>query len=84
MLSGRFLGNTNKASRNKNIIDHRRVQAIPNQMFYILVAHLKADSVIIGQTVAEEAQIQQWVQFADCSVGPYLGAWIYPILGYSP
>jgi len=53
-------------------------------MFYILVAHLKADSVIIGQTVAEEAQIQQWVQFADCSVGPYLGAWIYPILGYSP
>ncbi|GJJ76210.1 elongation factor 1-gamma [Entomortierella parvispora] len=48
------------------------------------LAHLKADSVIIGKTVAEEAQIQQWVQFADCSVGPYLGAWIYPILGYVP
>ncbi|KAG0379723.1 Elongation factor 1-gamma [Mortierella sp. AD032] len=48
------------------------------------LAHLKADSTLIGRSNAEEAHIQQWVQFVDCSLTSALSAWIYPILGYSP
>ncbi|KAG0308921.1 Elongation factor 1-gamma [Linnemannia gamsii] len=48
------------------------------------LAHLKADSSLIGRSNAEEAHIQQWVQFVDCSLTTALSAWIYPILGYSP
>ncbi|KAK5823141.1 hypothetical protein F5H01DRAFT_333675 [Linnemannia elongata] len=48
------------------------------------LAHLKADSTLIGRSNAEEAHIQQWVQFVDCSLSGALSAWIFPILGYAP
>ncbi|KAG0048681.1 Elongation factor 1-gamma 1 [Gryganskiella cystojenkinii] len=48
------------------------------------LAHLKTNSPINGKNLVEEAHIQQWIQFADVSIGPYLGAWVFPILGYTP
>ncbi|KAG9063872.1 Elongation factor 1-gamma 1 [Linnemannia hyalina] len=48
------------------------------------LAHLKADSTLVGRSNAEEALIQQWIQFVDCSLAVAISAWIYPILGYIP
>ncbi|KAF8932007.1 hypothetical protein EDD21DRAFT_388048 [Dissophora ornata] len=48
------------------------------------LAHLKGDSTLIGRSNSEEAHIQQWVQFVDCSVVTSLGNWLYPMLGYIP
>lgn len=53
-------------------------------MYKQTVAHLKADSTLVGRSNAEEAHIQQWVQFVDCSLSVALSAWVYPILGYVP
>ncbi|KAG0201324.1 Elongation factor 1-gamma [Mortierella sp. GBA30] len=46
------------------------------------LAHYKEGSSLVGRTKAEEAIIQQWVQFVDCSVWPPLGQWIFPL--YAP
>ncbi|KAF9962286.1 hypothetical protein BGZ72_008421 [Mortierella alpina] len=48
------------------------------------LAHLKDDSTLIGRSKAEEAHIQQWVQFVDCSIVPAFSTWLYPIWGYAP
>jgi len=39
---------------------------------------------LIGRSVSEEAHIQQWIQFVDCSIIPALNAWLYPIWGFVP
>ncbi|KAF9952855.1 Elongation factor 1-gamma [Modicella reniformis] len=46
------------------------------------LAHMKSDSTLIGRSNVEEAHIQQWVQFVDCSITPALMAWLYPIWGF--
>ncbi|KAF9422049.1 hypothetical protein BGZ94_008684 [Podila epigama] len=48
------------------------------------LAHYKEGSALVGKSKAEEAHIQQWIQFVDCSAGQSLGAWVFPLLGYSP
>ncbi|KAG0022822.1 hypothetical protein BGZ81_008373 [Podila clonocystis] len=48
------------------------------------LAHYKEGSALVGKSKAEEAHIQQWIQFIDCSVGQSLGAWVFPLLGYAP
>ncbi|KAF9113092.1 Elongation factor 1-gamma [Mortierella sp. AM989] len=47
------------------------------------LAHLKSDSTLIGRSNSEEALIQQWVQFVDCSIIPVISSWLYPILGFT-
>ncbi|KAF9437192.1 Elongation factor 1-gamma [Entomortierella beljakovae] len=47
------------------------------------LAHLKSDSTLIGRSNSEEAYIQQWIQFVDCSVSPVINSWLFPIWGYS-
>ncbi|KAG0359444.1 hypothetical protein BC939DRAFT_439283 [Gamsiella multidivaricata] len=48
------------------------------------LAHLKSDSTLVGRSNSEEAHIQQWVQFVDCQVVPFLSSWLYPIWGFVP
>ncbi|KAG0042230.1 Elongation factor 1-gamma 1, partial [Gryganskiella cystojenkinii] len=44
------------------------------------LAHYKDNSTLIGKNKAEEAHIQQWIQFVDCSVSPALGQWVFPLM----
>ncbi|KAF9217840.1 Elongation factor 1-gamma [Podila verticillata] len=44
------------------------------------LAHYKAGSTLVGKTKAEEAYIQQWVQFVDLGITPHLSAWILPLI----
>ncbi|KAG0257776.1 Elongation factor 1-gamma [Mortierella polycephala] len=44
------------------------------------LAHYKADSTLIGRNKAEEAYIQQWIQFIDLSISPPLSQWVYPLI----
>ncbi|KAG0343844.1 Elongation factor 1-gamma 1 [Podila humilis] len=48
------------------------------------LAHYKEGSSLVGKSKAEEAHIQQWIQFVDCSAGQSLANWVYPMLGYIP
>ncbi|GJJ69854.1 elongation factor 1-gamma [Entomortierella parvispora] len=48
------------------------------------LAHLKEKSTLVGRSTSEEAHIQQWIQFVDCSIVPALSAWLFPIWGFSP
>ncbi|KAF9184834.1 hypothetical protein BGZ51_003099 [Haplosporangium sp. Z 767] len=48
------------------------------------LAHLKEGSTLVGRSNSEEAHIQQWIQFVDCSIVPALSTWMYPILGFIP
>ncbi|KAG0314754.1 Elongation factor 1-gamma 1 [Dissophora globulifera] len=47
------------------------------------LAHAKADSTLIGRSNAEEAHIQQWIQFVDIGVNPSLLGWLMPIWGFA-
>ncbi|KAG0034336.1 Elongation factor 1-gamma [Podila clonocystis] len=46
------------------------------------VAHYKAGSTLVGKTKAEEAHIQQWIQFVDLGITPHLSTWVFPLLGW--
>lgn len=46
------------------------------------VAHYKAGSPLVGKTKAEEAHIQQWIQFVDLGITPHLSAWVFPLMGW--
>jgi len=38
---------------------------------------------LYGSTAAETAQIDQWLEFSNSQLQPYLGAINYPIFGYA-
>ncbi|KAI1302837.1 hypothetical protein EDD11_005483 [Mortierella claussenii] len=44
------------------------------------LAHYKEGSTLVGRSNAEEAHIQQWIQFIDNSIAPALGQWVFPLL----
>ncbi|KAG0082509.1 hypothetical protein BGZ93_006643 [Podila epicladia] len=48
------------------------------------VAHYKPGSTLVGKTKAEEAHIQQWIQFVDLGITPHLSTWVFPLLGWTP
>ncbi|KAF9427180.1 hypothetical protein BGZ94_005353 [Podila epigama] len=47
-------------------------------------AHLKEDSPLVGKTKLEEAYIQQWIQYVDYGLMPYLQEWVLPHIGIVP
>ncbi|KAG0295459.1 Elongation factor 1-gamma 1, partial [Dissophora globulifera] len=44
------------------------------------VAHYKDGSSLVGRSKAEEAHIQQWIQFVDISIAPFLNQWVIPLI----
>ncbi|KAF9358817.1 Elongation factor 1-gamma [Mortierella sp. AD094] len=44
------------------------------------LAYYKESSSLIGRSLAENALIQQWIQFIDLSVAPSLGQWVFPLI----
>ncbi|KAF9994095.1 Elongation factor 1-gamma [Entomortierella chlamydospora] len=44
------------------------------------LAYYKESSPLIGRSNAENAHIQQWIQFVDLSIAPSLGQWIFPLI----
>lgn len=49
--------------------------------YYIAAA--KPESKLLGTDLYENAQVQQWLAFADNEVYAVYAAWLYPILGYA-
>ena len=49
----------------------------------IIVAASKADSTLLGKGLYENAQIQQWIGFANAEISAVAVKWLYPLLGYA-
>jgi len=48
------------------------------------IAFYVANDQLRGKTVIDQAQIQQWVNFADNEILPASCAWVFPLLGILP
>lgn len=48
------------------------------------IAHFVANEQLRGKTALEQAQVQQWVHFAESEILPASSAWVFPLLGILP
>lgn len=45
------------------------------------IAHYVANAQLRGKTDLDQAQVLQWINFADSEILPASCAWVFPILG---
>ena len=48
------------------------------------VARLRRDTGLMGNTLIEEAHVDQWIDWATCELLTAVSPWLYTIMGYLP